>query len=144
MAQAPTTVLQEINALYVALYDRAADNQGINYWAAQVGMTAAQAATTPVTTAQATLLGQQFVATQATYFTATYGSLNDIQYVEALYGNIGGNAGDAVGVQYWFGQLTALEAQVGQTCKPLAPRSRGSLLTQCSASTLRLAQRHWG
>ena len=115
MAQAPTTVLQEINALYVALYDRAADNQGINYWAAQVGMTAAQAATTPVTMAQATLLGQQFVATQATYFTATYGSLNDIQYVEALYGNIGGNAGDAVGVQYWFSQLTALEAQAGQT-----------------------------
>ncbi len=115
MAQAPTTVLQEINALYVALYDRAADNQGINYWAAQVGLTAAQAATTPVTTAQATLLGQQFVATQATYFNATYGGLNDLQYVQALYGNIGGNAGDATGVQYWFSALTTLEAQAGQT-----------------------------
>ena len=115
MAQAPTTVLQEINALYVALYDRAADNQGINYWCAQVGLTAAQAATTPVTTAQATLLGQQFVSTQATYFNATYGNLNDLQYVQALYGNIGGNAGDATGVQYWFSALTTLESQAGQT-----------------------------
>ncbi len=110
MAQAPATILQEINGLYVALYDRAADNAGINFWSAQLGVTAAQAATTPITTAQAALLGQQFVTTQSTYFTATYAALNDIQFVEALYGNIGGNAGDPTGIQYWLAQLQVAEA----------------------------------
>jgi peroxidase len=115
MAQAPTTILQEINGLYVALYNRAADNQGINYWCAVLGVTPSAAATTPVTTAQATLLGQQFVATQATYFTAAYGSLSDLQYVQALYGNIGGNAGDATGVQFWYSALQTAESQAGAT-----------------------------
>src|ERR1035438_6323393 len=109
MAQAPATILQEINGLYIALYDRAADNAGINFWSAQLGVTAAQAATMPITTAQATLLGQEFVTTQSTYFTATYAALNDIQFVEALYGNIGGNAGDPAGIQYWYGLLQAAE-----------------------------------
>ena len=115
MAQAPTTILQEINGLYVALYDRAADNQGIDYWCGQLGVTPAAAATTAVTDAQAKSLGAQFVSTQATYFTATYGNLNDLQYVQALYGNIGGNAGDATGVQYWFSQL---ETAIGGSTSP--------------------------
>ena len=120
MAQAPATVLQEINGLYVALYDRAADNQGINYWAGQLGMSAAQAATTPITTAQATLLGQQFVTTQATYFLATYASLNDIQFVEALYGNIGGNAGDPTG----YSILVGPAADSGSGWRKRAGRAR--------------------
>ena len=94
MAQAPATILQEINGLYIALYDRAADQGGIAYWCNVLGVTPAQAATTTITAAQATLLGQQFVSTQATYFTATYSSLNDLQFVQALYYNIGGNSGD--------------------------------------------------
>ncbi len=115
MAQAPATILQEINGLYVALYGRAADNTGMNYWCGQVGVTPAQAAITAITPAQATLLGQQFVNTQSTYFNAQYGSLNDTQFIQALYVNIGGNTGDASGIVYWLSLLTSAEAVPGAT-----------------------------
>ena len=115
MAQAPATVVQEINGLYVALYGRAADGLGISYWISQVAtydpaITLANAATTPISTADAAWLGQQFVATQSTYFNAQYGGLNDTQFIQALYVNIGGNTGDPAGVQYWLNLLTVAEA----------------------------------
>ena len=43
--------------------------------------------------------------------------MNDVQFVEALYKNIGGNAGDAGGIQYWVAQLTAAEAVSGATAQ---------------------------
>ena len=120
MAQAPATVLQEINALYVALYGRAADGAGITYWistlaAKDPAVTLTNAATMAISTADATFLGQQFVNTQSTYFTTQYGGLNDTQFIQALYVNVGGNAGDPNGVQYWVNLLTAAEAAPGAT-----------------------------
>ena len=120
MAQAPATVLQEINALYVALYGRAGDSAGINFWinvlaAHDPAVTAGNAVTMPISTADATFLGQQFVSTQSTYFNTLYGGLTDIQYINALYVNIGGNTGDPNGVQYWVNVLTAAEAVPGTT-----------------------------
>lgn len=103
MNQAPATVLQEINGLYVALYGRAADGPGINYWIAQLqafdpAVTSANAATLAISVANETYLGQQFVKTQSSYFNTQYGSLSDLQFVQALYVNIGGNTGDANGI----------------------------------------------
>jgi hypothetical protein len=111
MAQAQATILQEINGLYVAVYGRAADGPGINYWCGTLGVSVAAASTTPVTLAQQTALGQAFVNTQSTYFLTLYpATMNDITFVQALYTNIGGNTGDAGGVAYWFSLLQAAEA----------------------------------
>ena len=38
-------------------------------------------------------------------FAATYGSLTDVQFVNAVYQNVLGAAGDAAGVDYWVSQL---------------------------------------
>ena len=116
-----TTVTQEINGLYVALYNRAADGPALDYWVSVLAahdpaINLGNASTTQISAADAQFLGQQFVSTQSTYFTSQYGALNDLQYVQALYVNIGGNTGDPVGVQYWFSQLQQLEANgVSQT-----------------------------
>ena len=115
MAQAPATVLQEINALYVALYGRAADGPGISYWISQLSgfdpaITAQNAATTTISGPDATFLGQQFVNSQATYFNNLYSGLTDVQFIEKLYQNIGGNNGDAAGIQFWLAALTKAEA----------------------------------
>jgi hypothetical protein len=88
---------------------KAADGPGIDYWCGTLGVTTAAASTTLVTLAQQTALGQAFVNTQSTYFTGLYGGLTDIQFVQALYMNIGGNTGDAGGIQYWFSLLQAAE-----------------------------------
>jgi hypothetical protein len=114
----PTSVQQEILGLYSALYNRAADFNGVSYWANVVGqqpdgvgVTPANAASTTITVNDATVLGQQFVNTQSTYFNTTYGSLSDSDFITALYVNIGGNSTNiAAGVTYWTNLLQAAEA----------------------------------
>jgi len=89
----------------------AAGAPGLAYWEGVVGATTANAGTTAITTANAETLGQLFVTTESAYFNATYGALNDSQFISALYTNIGGNSGDPSGISYWAGQLATLEAQ---------------------------------
>ena len=113
-----TTVQQEILGLYAALYNRATDFNGVTYWAGVVGqqpdgsgVTAANAGTTAITVNDATVLGQQFVNTQNTYFNATYGSLSDSDFITALYTNLAGNATNiATGISYWANLLQTAEA----------------------------------
>jgi probable HAF family extracellular repeat protein len=113
----PTSVQQEVLGLYAALYNRAADFPGYSFWvgtdgqqADSGGVTVANAGTTAVTLNDAGVLGQAFVNTQAAFFNATYASLTDSQFINALYVNIGGNAGDPGGVAYWQGLLAQAEA----------------------------------
>jgi probable HAF family extracellular repeat protein len=116
-APAATSVQQEVLGLYLALYNRAADFPGYSFWinvdAAQAdsgGVTVANANTTAVTLNDAALLGQAFVNTQSTYFNATYANLDDNAFINALYVNIGGNAGDPTGIAFWAGLLAQAEA----------------------------------
>jgi hypothetical protein len=130
MAQAQATVLQEINGLYVALYGRAADGPGLNYWVSLLSahdpaVTSANASTLALSAADAMYLGQQFVNTQSSYFNTQYGGLTDSQFVQALYVNVGGNTGNAAGIAYWLNLLTAAEAS-GQT----AQNARAGLVGQ--------------
>jgi hypothetical protein len=69
----------------------------------------ANAGSTAVTLNDAQVLGQAFVNTQATFFNQTYASLSDSQFINALYLNIGGNAGDPSGITYWTNLLTQAE-----------------------------------
>jgi probable HAF family extracellular repeat protein len=113
----PTSVQQEVLGLYAALYNRAADFPGYSFWVGtdaqqhdSGGVTVANAGTTAVTLNDAGVLGQAFVNTQATFFNQTYASLTDSQFINALYVNIGGNAGDPGGIAYWQGFLQQAEA----------------------------------
>jgi len=110
VAPPATTIQQEVLGLYAAVYGRAADAAGVAYWEGIIGAVPEGGATTAISTQNAQLLGQLFVITESAHFNATYGSLNDSQFISALYTNIGGNSGDPSGVAYWAGQLTALEA----------------------------------
>ena len=128
----PTSVQQEVLGLYAALYGRAAEFPGYSFWIGQVtaqsdgaGVTLANAAGTAVTTNDALFLGQQFVNTQATYFNQIYASLNDSDFINALYINIGGNAGDPGGISYWTNLLQLAEA-AGQSSQA----SRAGLVGQ--------------
>ena len=113
-----TTIQQEIAGLYAAVYDRAADSFGMQYWVNVVaqqadahGITYSAAANTPISTNDAALLGQLFVATQSTYFNQTYGNLNDTDFVNALYFNIGGqNAQSPSSIAYWVNTIQNEEA----------------------------------
>ena len=122
-----TTIQQEVLGLYAALYNRAADYSGEQYWSNFVNqmpdaggkVSAVNAASTSITTADASALGQAFVQTQSDYFNKTYSGLSDAAFVNALYTNIGGNAGDPNGVAYWTSQLAAAQGsgQNAQTAR---------------------------
>ena len=112
-----TTVQQEDLGLYAALYGRAAEFSGYSFWIGTVaqqpdgaGVTAANADSTAITLNDAGVLGQAFVNTQSTFFNQTYASLTDSQFINALYVNIGGNAGDPGGITYWANLLAQAEA----------------------------------
>ena len=112
-----TTVQQEIVGLYAALYGRAADFTGYSYWVGidgqqpdSGGVTITNAGATAITLSDAQVLGQLFVNTQSAFFNATYGALTDSQFINALYVNIGGNAGDPGGMAYWANLLAQAEA----------------------------------
>ena len=121
-----TTVQTEILGLYAALYDRAAEAPGYSYWVSVVAqqpdahdLSVANANSTLVTVHDAQILGRGFVLTQSEFFDKTYGSLNDSDFVNAMYVNIGGNAGDPGGVQYWANLLQQAEnaGQSGQNAR---------------------------
>jgi NRPS condensation-like uncharacterized protein len=61
----------------------------------------------------AQVLGQAFVNSQASFFNQTYASLTDSQFINALYVNIGGNAGDSGGVTYWYRATKRMRTRAG-------------------------------
>ena len=83
----------QVARLYVAAFGRTADSAGLiaQYAALRNGATLAQ-------------LGNSFVA--STEFTNRYGALSNADFVNALYQNVLGRAGDAAGVALFNSALT--------------------------------------
>jgi hypothetical protein len=84
----------KIAALYAAVFDRAPDQAGLNFWATEA----------KTSTSVFNSIANGFV--QHPVFTEVYESLDNSAFVNALYVNILGAAGDAPGVAYWTGLLT--------------------------------------
>lgn len=90
-----------ISALYVAVFGRAPDKAGLDFWMARANSTTDVFQT----------IANGFV--QHPVFTQVYGNLTGSAFVNALYTNILGGPGDAAGVAFWTGQLaTRTQAQV--------------------------------
>ena len=89
---------QSVAALYAAIFNRAPDQDGLNFWTAKIND------------------GNSFanIATgfaQHEVFTTGIGALPNADYVDALYHNILGAAGDADGVAYWTARLDGGESK---------------------------------
>lgn len=107
------TVHEVVLGLYASLYGRAAEKPGYEFWIGSLkddGITVSNVKQATATFQQSQELGENFVKSQSTFFDATYGGLDDSQFIDALYKNIGGNAGDADGIQFWAKQLATLRA----------------------------------
>lgn len=83
-----------ISRLYFATYQRAADRGGLRFWTGELRR------------------GTSFVViatafTTAPEFAATYGNLNNRQYVERLYLNVLGRSGDVGGIAFWTAEVDA-------------------------------------
>jgi len=95
-AEVTVTVEAKITGLYVAFFNRAADQKGLDYWIAKTDEVAEQGG--DVSSVFRTIAGG--FATHPT-FTSTYGNLENKAFVEAIYKNALGRDGDAKGIAYW-------------------------------------------
>ena len=89
---ATATNAQKIAGLYAAFFERAPDAEGLSYWETQF-----------TGTATVNTIAGLFAAHPV--FETTYGAMTDVEFVNAIYLNVLGAAGDANGVDYWVGQL---------------------------------------
>lgn len=83
-----------ISRLYYAAFDRAADLEGLNYWA--------QVRESGVELNQ---IADYFVASEE--FSNTYGSVDEQAFVTLVYQNVLGRTPDDEGLTYWVGLLEA-------------------------------------
>ncbi|MDX9875210.1 MAG: DUF4214 domain-containing protein [Spongiibacteraceae bacterium] len=81
-----------IAGLYVAFFNRAPDAEGLSFWLGQFN-------------AGATVRNLAAGFAGHPVFEATYGGMNNQQFVEAVYVNMLGAAGDTTGISHWVGQL---------------------------------------
>lgn len=95
---AVVTTQQSVAALYTAIFNRAPDQAGLNFWTAQIN-------------GGATFASVAAGFAQHEVFTTGIGALGNAAYVAALYTNILGSAGDTAGIAYWTARLAAGETK---------------------------------
>jgi len=95
------TIQQKTAGLYAAFFNRAPDYAGLSYWSNK----ASQAEISGESSSSIIL--KELAKGFATHpvFVATYGSLTNQAFVEAIYKNVLGKEGDTQGVAYWSGEL---------------------------------------
>lgn len=86
-------VSDSVLRLYTAGLGRTADEDGYDFWSEQY-----QAGNWSLQRA-----AEHFVVSEE--FVASYGSLNNLEFVERLYRNVLGREGEPSGVEFWTGQL---------------------------------------
>ena len=94
------SIESKVTGLYVAYFNRAGDQQGVNWWK---GL--AEQAGTEGKTASDVLKELSFLFSQHPSFTRAYGDMDNKTFVEAIYRNALGREGDVEGVTYWTGRL---------------------------------------
>ncbi len=86
---------QVISAMYSAVFSRAPDAAGLAFWETQFAANAGNAIAA---------LAAGFA--QHPVFTETYGTMNNLTFVQQIYQNVLGGPGDDAGVLYWNNLLT--------------------------------------
>jgi hypothetical protein len=129
------TVNQQIELVYIAYFDRAADDAGYTYWdgqnvSAENGGESASTAVTnlanafapqPETVALYPFLGQSDVD-----LGTPTGQTDLNNFVDAVYGNLFDRAADPAGAAYWVGQLTSGAIGLGGAALAIANGATGA------------------
>jgi len=91
---------QKISGLYAAFFNRAPDKGGLGWWKNRAKTVESEGKDVSTVLKE---LSEGFA--QHPVFTSTYGSLKNQEFVEAIYLNSLGRAGDSEGIAYWTNEL---------------------------------------
>jgi hypothetical protein len=111
------TRTNQIETLYIADFDRAADGPGADYWVNTDTHQAVQIAQSFVVQPEAAALG---IPTDNTNTTAV------AAFIQAIYGNLFAHAADAAGLAYWQGQITSGAVSLGAATYIIANGATGN------------------
>ncbi|HEY4375888.1 MAG TPA: DUF4214 domain-containing protein [Acidimicrobiales bacterium] len=101
LTSAASTRTAEVTRLFQAYFLRLPDGGGLTFWVGKLA-----------TGTSLNTVSSNFAASAE--FKARYGSVSNATFVNLVYENVLGRAGDPGGVTYWTGQLNAKKATRGQ------------------------------
>jgi hypothetical protein len=128
-------VNQQLELIYVAYFNRAADGGGFGFWGGQNtqaqngGQSAALALTNianSFTPQSETLALYPFLGTPNLDLTTPAGQAGLTTFINSLYGNLFGHAPDTPGLNYWMGQLTSGVVGLGAAALAIANGATGT------------------
>lgn len=93
------SIEQRITGLYVAYFDRSADQSGLNFWKGEASASSDDVLST------LNKISAMFANNEV--FTSTYSQLLNREFVEAIYQNALGLSGDSQGIDYWTERLNS-------------------------------------
>jgi len=93
------SIEQRITGLYVAYFDRAGDQEGVNFWKGEASASSGDVLS--VLKRISALFANNVV------FTSNYSHLSNRAFVEAIYRNALGLSGDSEGIDFWTGRLNS-------------------------------------
>lgn len=91
----------KITGLYVAFFNRAADQEGLDYWTSR-----GEAAQQRGDSTSDVLMELSRGFSRHPSFGRNYEGMNNHEFVEAIYRNVLGREGDSEGIAYWARELT--------------------------------------
>ena len=94
------TIEEKITGLYVAYFNRAGDQEGVNWWKGLGEQAEAEGKSASIVLKE---LSYNF--SQHPSFARAYGDMGNQAFVEAVYSNTLGREGDAAGVAWWTSLL---------------------------------------
>jgi hypothetical protein len=128
-------VSQQLELVYVAYFNRAADGGGFDFWGGQnlqarnAGQETAVALTNianSFTPQPETIALYPFLGTPNLDLTSPAGQAGLTTFINSLYGNLFGHAPDTAGLNYWVGQLTSGTVGPGAAALAIANGATGT------------------
>lgn len=93
------SIEQRVTGLYVAYFDRAGDQDGVNFWKGEASASSGDVLSV------LNRISAMFATNEV--FTSTYSHLSNRAFVQAIYQNALGRSGDSEGIDHWTGRLNS-------------------------------------
>jgi hypothetical protein len=131
---------QKITGLYVSFFKRAADKSGLDYWKGKSDDVLSRGENVSNVLKE---LSKGFAGHEV--FVSTYSAMDNQAFVEAIYQNSLGKAGDSDGISYWVGLLNSGMSRSDMVAEFIESSLSTDLTTEnyptLSAEALALAQK---
>jgi plastocyanin len=117
---------QQLELIYVAYFNRAADGAGFNYWVGQSASLSSTSIANAFAPQAETLALYPFLGTPNLNLSTPTAQSGLTTFINSVYQNMFGHAADAAGAAYWLGQITSGATGLGAAALSIANGATGT------------------